>query len=187
MEMGDGVVMCALKFFISSFVQLQHSDAADIMSLLVFLVNAAICIWVIWLLRRSMNQQKLRKNIPKLVKFKFLTGVVGIGFLSSFIFMMWSTSTHKWTSCVKVSVFNNYTFHYTHSKQLTFFTWLEHVIVKATSCRIDLKYQRSKIRISQNIAPGSILRFHIFWNLRYLLKLFEGFDMKMEVFRYILS
>ncbi len=39
--------------------------------------------------------------------------------------------------------------------------------------------QGCKVKISQNIVPKSILRFHIFWNLQYLLfKLLEGFGAK---------
>ena len=54
--------------------------------------------------------------------------------------------------------------------------------------RLDFELWWCKVKISQNIAPTSILKFHIFWNLQYLiLKLLEGlvqkqcFHVKMEL------
>ncbi len=45
--------------------------------------------------------------------------------------------------------------------------------------RLDFELWGCKVKISQNIVPKSILRFHILWNLQYLiLKLLEGFGAK---------
>ncbi len=45
--------------------------------------------------------------------------------------------------------------------------------------RLDFELWRCKVKISQNIVPKSILRFHILWNLQYLIyKLLEGFGAK---------
>ena len=43
--------------------------------------------------------------------------------------------------------------------------------------KLDFELERCKVKISQNMVPWSILRFHLFWNL-ILSKLHEGFDVK---------
>ncbi len=45
--------------------------------------------------------------------------------------------------------------------------------------RLDFELWGCKVKISQNIVPKLILRFHIFWNFQYLIfKLLEGFGAK---------
>ncbi len=45
--------------------------------------------------------------------------------------------------------------------------------------RLDIELWGCKVKISQNIVPKSILRFHILWNLHYLiLELLEEFGVK---------
>ncbi|XP_072032624.1 transmembrane protein 87A-like [Amphiura filiformis] len=77
----------------------NHSNAADVVAILVLIVNVGICLWILRLLRQSMNQLKIRKNITRLKTYKWLTGFVALGVFANFIFLMWSTSTHKWASC----------------------------------------------------------------------------------------
>ncbi len=45
--------------------------------------------------------------------------------------------------------------------------------------RLDFEFWGFKVKVSQNIVPKSILKFHILWNLQYLiLKLLVGFGAK---------
>ena len=50
--------------------------------------------------------------------------------------------------------------------------------------RLDFELWWCKVKISQNIVPKSILRFHIFWNLQYLMKDLvqeQCFNVKMDL------
>ena len=45
--------------------------------------------------------------------------------------------------------------------------------------KLDIELRGCKVKISQNMVPKSILRFHMFWNLQNLIvKLIEGFGAK---------
>ncbi len=47
------------------------------------------------------------------------------------------------------------------------------------SKNFHFKLRRCNVKISKNVVPRLIFRFHIFWNLQYLLsKLLVGFDIK---------
>ncbi|XP_071790690.1 transmembrane protein 87B-like [Asterias amurensis] len=99
--MGAGMMYFILSSIEACLRVKGSEDHALIAILPLAVLDAVICWWVFKSLVDTTRTLRLRRNMVKLWLYRHFTNTLIFCVLAAVIFLLWSTKTHRWTTCIK--------------------------------------------------------------------------------------